>query len=300
MRIIYLLLALSVPTSSYAKIRVVTSSPDLGALAQEVGGPEIELDVLAKGSQNLHFLETKPSYMLKLNKADLFIINGLGLEVGWLAAVIQGARNPKIKVGQPGFLDLGAHITPIEISAGTISRADGDVHPDGNPHWTLDPIRAGVAADLISQKMGELDSAHATLYGQRSTALKKRLAQKTTQWQKRIEATQIRKVVTYHKTLNYFLLRFGLEAVDYLEPKPGIPPSAQHTLELINKIKVQKIPLILIENFYDDKSAERIAKAVKSVRVRQVAAAVTATPHVATLDDLYEQLVRAIESGDKP
>ena len=297
MRWLLFLIFFCCPVLATAKINVVATGSDLGALAKEIGADDISLEVLAKGSQDLHFLETKPSYMLKLNKADLLVLNGLGLESAWLPTVIQGARNPKIAGGSVGYFDLGVKTTAIEIPQGAVSRANGDVHPEGNPHWTLDPSRMAQASEALGVKLAELDPNHREQFKQRALALKNRLLQKDQDWRKRLAATQIKKVVTYHRTLNYFLQHFGVEASEYLEPKPGIPPSAQHTLQVISTIKTQKIPLVLVEHYYDDKSAERVAKEIKGLRVVRVAAATEGLPGVKSLDDLYERLVRAFEGA---
>lgn len=289
------LLILSSP--AFAAIKVVATSTDIGAIVQEVGGNDVSLDILSKGAQNLHALETKPSYMLKLSRADLFIWNGLGLEAGWLDAVVRGARNPKVSAGSKGNLELGSYLDPIEVPKGAISRSEGDVHPEGNPHWSLDPIREGKAALLIGDRLAQLDPAKAEEFKSRAKKFNERLQEKTKIWQKRLQATGITKVISYHKTLNYFLDRFGIESAGYLEPKPGIPPTTQHILALIEKIKAEKIRLILVEHFYDLGIAERIAKEVPTSKVKSVSAAVNGMPGINTNEELYEHIVKIFEES---
>lgn len=294
-RLVILVVTIFASSWAEAKVSVVTTITDLGAILKEVGGDEIKLDVICKGSQDPHHIEAKPSYMVIANRADLLVSIGLGLEVGWLPPILNGARNPKIDSGQKGFLEVGKLVDPIEVPQGTITRAEGDVHPEGNPHVTLDPIRAGKIAVKIAERLGELDSPNAKTYLDRATKLASRLEEKSKGWKKRIEASGVKKVVTYHKTLNYFFSRFGIENSERLEPKPGVPPSGPHILSVMALIKEQKVPLIMIENFFDDKAAKRIQGDIPTLRIATVPVAVDGTSEVKSLDELYEKLVTVIE-----
>ncbi len=287
------------PLMAKAQIQVVATGPDLAALVQEVGQDQVSLVTLARGSQNLHFLETKPSYMVQARRADLVVANGLGLETAWLPQVLRGARNPKVLPGSKGYLELGHHIRAIEIPAGTVSRSHGDVHPEGNPHWTLDPLRMGEAAVALAARLGELAPEHAEVFSDRAKSLQQRLITQTEKWKIRLKKTEVQKVITYHRTLNYFFDRFGIEAVAYLEPKPGIPPTAQHILSVIQTAKENQIPLILVEHYYDSKVAQRVSRELPQVLVKTVSAAVGGSPQVTNLDELYEQLVRTFEEAPK-
>lgn len=278
-----------------AKLEVITTTTDLQALASEVGGDLTHVESIAKGTQDPHYVEAKPSFMLKASRADLLISIGLDLEVGWLPSIVRGARNPRINPGSPGYLEVGALVEPLEIPQGRVSRAEGDIHPLGNPHVTLDPIRAGQIAIKIGERMGQLDPAHSADYLKTSQALAKRLTDKTVAWQSRIERSGVKKVITYHKTLTYFLNRFHLENPAILEPKPGIPPTSGHVLEVIKLIQSQGIPLILVENFFDPTVTRKITEDAPSVRSKTVAVAVGGAPGIDRIDDLYESLVQAIE-----
>lgn len=280
-------------------LSVIATIPDLKAIAAEVAGPDASVESFAKGTQDPHYLEAKPSYMVKASQADLILAIGLGLEVGWLPSILQGARNPIIQPGQPGYLEVGPGVEPLEVAKGAVSRADGDVHPEGNPHVTLDPERAGKIAGLIATKMGALDPPHAAAYTKRAEALQKRLAEKTKAWQARITKSGVKKVITFHKTLTYFLNRFGLENPAILEPLPGVPPTAKHTLDVIALAKTQKVPLILVENYFDPTVAERVAQDVEGIRALTVPVAVDGDEGVASLDALYERLVQAVEGKVK-
>lgn len=294
MRKFLLLLAL-IPSLAQAKLQVVASITDLAALASEVGGDAVEVESIAKGTQDPHFIEAKPSYMLKLSKADLLLTVGLELEIGWIPTLVHGARNPKIQAGGRGFLELGPSLDPLDVAKGKISRAEGDVHPDGNPHFYLDPLRMGKAAQLIAARLGELDSAHAAAFEQRAKAFQARMETKTADWKKRIEKSGVKKVVTYHKTLTYFFDRFGIQNAAFLEPKPGVPPSGGHLVEVMNVMKAQKVPLILVENFFDGSVTKKITQEVPGSRSTTVAVDVGGEPTIKNIDDLIEQLVKAIE-----
>jgi zinc/manganese transport system substrate-binding protein len=283
------------PGLAEAKLNVVTSIPDLAALAREVGGDAVNVESIAKGTQDPHFIEAKPSYMVKVSKADLLIVVGLELEVGWIPSLIQGARNPKVKSGEKGFLELGSGIEPLEVASGKISRSEGDVHPDGNPHFYLDPIRMGKAASIIAQRLGELDPAHAMEFRKRADSFADRMKAKTAAWKKRIEASGVKKIVTFHKTFTYFFDRFGLQNPITLEPKPGIPPTSGHIIDVIQTMKQQQIPLILVENYFDASTTKKITQEVPGSRAATVAVDVEGEGGIKTTDDLVEQIVKAIE-----
>lgn len=285
-------------TGAYAKVNVVTSQTDLKAIVEMVGKDLVSVDSIAKGTQDPHYIEAKPSFMVKANHADLFVLVGLDLEVGWAPSIIQGARNPKIAKGQKGYLEIGPLVDPLEIPTGNITRADGDVHPFGNPHIWLDPIRVGKAATVIAQRLGELDQEHASQYSENAKVAQEHLQSKTKEWQVRIEKSGVKKIVTYHKTLTYFFDRFKIQNPSILEPKPGIPPTSGHILEVIEVIKAQKIPLIMVENFFDPTVTKKIKQDVPSIRTATVAVSVEGAKGISTLDDLYENLVRAIEGKE--
>jgi zinc/manganese transport system substrate-binding protein len=283
------------PALAQAKLNVVTTITDLAVIAREVGGDEVIVDAIAKGTQDPHFIEAKPSYMVKLSKADLLVAVGLELEVGWVPSLILGARNPKVKTGEKGYLEIGPSIDPLEIPTGKISRSDGDVHPDGNPHFYLDPIRLGKTAQLIAARLGELDPTHAAEFTKRGEAFAARMKTKSELWRARLVKTGVKKIVTYHKTLTYFFDRFGIANPAILEPKPGIPPTSGHIIEVIELMKQQKVPLILVENFFDASVTKKITNEVPGSRAASVAVNVEGESNIKTNEDLIENLVKAIE-----
>ena len=291
---ILLLLALFASLAE-AKLNIVTTVTDLKAMAEEIGGDAVSVTSIAKGTQDPHFIEAKPSFMVKVSKADLLLAIGLDLEVGWLPVIQQGARNPKVNRGNLGYLEVGPLVAPLEVPTGNITRADGDVHPFGNPHVTLDPIRAGEIAVHIAKRMGQLDSEHAALYDKNARALQTRLVDKTKSWDARVKASGVKSAVTFHKTLTYFLSRFKIDNPAILEPKPGIPPTSGHIIEVIKLIKEKKIFLVLVENYFDPTVTNKIKQEIPSLRARTVGVAVEGEPKILKLDDLYEHLVRAVE-----
>jgi ABC-type Zn uptake system ZnuABC Zn-binding protein ZnuA len=214
------------------------------------------------GYQDPHFVEPKPSFLLKLQKADLLVVVGLQLEIGWLPPLITQSRNPKIQVGAPGYLDMSQSCQILEIPTGQVTRAMGDVHPLGNPHYWLDPDNGRRIAKALAAKFSEMQPANAAAFAQRYADFDKRLAAAEKGWEAKMAPYRGRKVVTYHRSWPNFCEHFGLVVVDYVEPKPGIPPSPVHTLEVINTMKREGIKLILVEPYFDLRAPNKIAQDV--------------------------------------
>lgn len=278
-----------------AKVDVMTTTTNLADLTRVVGGDHVSVRSIAKGAQDVHFIEAKPSFMVKLSKADLLIAVGHGLEEAWLPLLQRGARNPKVGAGQKGYLEVAPLIPNLlEVPTGKVSRAEGDVHPEGNPHVMLSPKNAVIIAEGIAKRLGEIDSANATTYLANSKMFADRIAAKMPQWQDKINASKVKDVITYHKTLSYFLDTFGLQSAIQIEPKPGVPPTTKHILKVIKTIKDKKIPVILVENYFDPAAAERIKKDVPSVKVKTVPVAVKGDKSATDLIALYDVLVDAV------
>ena len=293
--IIVFLLAFQIfPIATFAKLNVLTTTTTLKSIAESIGGEYVKVISITNGPQDPHFVEAKPSYMVKARQADLLISVGLELEIGWLSNIVRGARNPKIMDGNPGYFEAGRFITPLEIQSGRVDRSQGDIHTLGNPHFTLDPVRVIKIAKALSTRLSKLDSGNKVHYEKNTKDFEKKIKQRFLKWTERIKRTEIGKVVTYHKTLNYFLHRFNLELSGEIEPKPGIPPTAKHILSLINKIKKEKISCILVESFFETNAAERIKKSV-AVHIEVVPSEVEATKSASSYVELIETLVSAIE-----
>jgi zinc/manganese transport system substrate-binding protein len=254
------LLLVAASVSAQSKLNVVATTEDLASLAREVGGDRITIDAIARGYQDPHFVEAKPSFILKLQKADLLIVVGRELEIGWLPPLIQQSRNAKVQPGASGYLDASLTATILEIPTGQITRAMGDVHPQGNPHFWLDPENGKRTAKAIADKLSELRPGDRATFEQRLADFSTRLDAAEKRWLAQMAPYKGTKVVTYHRSFPNFADRFGLDIVGYVEPRPGIPPTPQHTLDLINEMKRQNIKLILVEPYFDMKTPNAIGR----------------------------------------
>jgi zinc/manganese transport system substrate-binding protein len=254
------LLAAGRPAGAQSKLNVVATTEDLASIAREVGGDHISVESLARGYQDPHFVEAKPSFILKLQKADLLIVVGRELEIGWLPPLITQSRNGKIQPGAGGYLDasLGAEI--LEIPTGQITRAMGDVHPLGNPHYWMDPENGKRIGKEVADTLDRLHPADKAYFDQRLADFTTRLDAAEKRWMATMAPYKGTKVVTYHRSFPNFAERFGLEIVGYVEPRPGIPPTPQHTLDLINEMKAQKVKLVLVEPYFDLKTPTAIGR----------------------------------------
>ena len=245
-----------------AAVQVVTTTADLGAIAQEIGGDRVSVTALAKGYQDPHFVDPKPSFILAVSRADLLIVIGRELEIGWLPPLINSSRNAKIQPGGKGYLDASMNVKILEIPTGQITRAMGDVHPSGNPHYWLEPDNGRRIAQAIRDKLSELSSADRAYFAQRYDDFNARLAEAEKRWIAAMAPYKGAKIVTYHRSWPNFMEHFGLDVIGYVEPKPGVPPSPTHTLELIAEMKRQGAKLIIVEPYFDLKTAQSIANQV--------------------------------------
>jgi zinc/manganese transport system substrate-binding protein len=243
-----------------AVIKLVATTQDLESLAKEVGGDKVETESLAKGYQDPHQVEPKPSFILKLNKADLLVVVGRELEIGWLPALINQARNPRIQPGADRYLDASQFAHILEIPTGQITRAMGDVHPQGNPHYWLSPENGRKIAQGIQQKLSQISPADAAYFAQRYADFDKRLAEAEKRWAAAMAPYKGAKIVTYHRSWPNFVETYGLNVVGYVEPKPGIPPSPSHTFELGQEMKKDNVKMIIIEPYFDSKTPNAIGR----------------------------------------
>jgi len=242
------------------KLNVVTTTEDLAALSREIGGDRISVEAIAKGYQNPHYVEPKPSFLLRLRRADLLVIVGLQLESSWLPALITQSRNSRIQTGAQGYLDVSGYSRVLEVPTGVVTRAMGDVHPLGNPHYWLDPENGRLIARAIEARFAELQPSDATYFAERLASFEMRLTEAEKVWDAKMTPYRGREVVSYHRSFSNFCARFQLDVVDYVEPKPGIPPSPAHTLNLINTMNRENIELILVEPYFDLRTPNSIAQ----------------------------------------
>ena len=242
------------------KLNVVTTTEDLASIVREIGGDRVTVESISRGYQDPHFVEAKPSFILKLQKADVLVVVGRELEIGWLPALIQQSRNSKIQAGAEGYLDASLQALILEVPQGQITRAMGDVHPLGNPHYWLDPENGKRIAKSIADKLSQLRSGDRPYFQQRLGDFTSRLDEAEKRWLAQMAPYKGTKVVTYHRSFPNFAERFGLNIVGYVEPRPGIPPSPQHTLDLMNEMKRQNVKLVLVEPYFDLKTPNAIGR----------------------------------------
>jgi zinc/manganese transport system substrate-binding protein len=252
-------LLLNAASARAAALNVVTTTQDMASIALEVGGDKIKVTSLAKGYQDPHFVEAKPSFVLILNKANLLIVVGRDLEIGWLPPLITQSRNAKIQPGAEGYLDPSNSAKILDMPTGAVTRAEGDVHPLGNPHYWLDPENGRRIAKAIEVKLSAMDGPNAPYYAQREEDFERRLTAAEQRWKTQMAPYKGLKVVTYHRSWPNFAEAFGLTVIGYVEPKPGIPPTPQHTLDVINAMKAQNVKIILVEPYFDTKTPTSIA-----------------------------------------
>jgi zinc/manganese transport system substrate-binding protein len=261
-RILLLIVAvvMAAPAHAQSKLNIVTTTEDLASIGREVAGDRATVESIARGYQDPHFVEAKPSFILKLQKADLLIAVGRELEIGWLPPLIQQSRNGKIQPGAAGYLDASLGATILEIPTGNITRAMGDVHPLGNPHYWMDPENGKRIAKEVADKLSELRPNDRAYFEQQYTSFATRLDAAEKRWLAQMAPYKGTKMVTYHRSFPNFAERFGLDIVGYVEPRPGIPPTPQHTLDLINEMKRQNVKLVLVEPYFDLKTPNAIGR----------------------------------------
>jgi zinc/manganese transport system substrate-binding protein len=260
-RILIFAFTLLVAGSTFAadKLNVVTATEDAASITREVGGDRVTVTSIGKGYQDPHFIEPKPSFLLLLKRADLLEVIGLDLEIGWLPPLLDQSRNNNIRPGQKGYLDLSTGVEILDRPGGNLNRSMGDVHPLGNPHYWLDPANAVRMAIEVNAKLKELRPADSAYFDQQLQSFKVRMNDANKRWLAMLAPYRGAKIVTYHPSWPNFARHFGLQVAGTVEPKPGIPPSPSHTLEIINLIKDQKIKVILMEPYFDRKTPDFIA-----------------------------------------
>ncbi len=246
---------------SLAKVNIVATVPDLGSIAKEIGQDKVKVTTLAKGYQNPHFVDPKPNYIIRLNKADILLHVGLEQEIGWLPTLVTSARNSKIATkNASGNVDCSKFIKNIlEVEKGSVDRSQGDVHVEGNPHYMLNPRNGLLVAEAIYKKLSEVDPINKSFYEINYLKFKKKLSLKIIEWEKKLKPHKSSNFISYHKTWTYFFDWAGFNLVDTVEPIPGVPPSPSHIAKLYNESKTTKINLMIQANYYPEKSSKIIA-----------------------------------------
>jgi len=281
------------------KLNVVTTLPSLASIAGQIGGEYIEVYSITRGVQDAHYVEAKPSYMIKLNKADLLIYSGLELEIGWLPLLIQGARNNKVSVGAAGSLNASL-VLPQEIilekPRGEVDRTMGDVHPLGNPHYLLDPNNGMLVAELITDKLIELDASNQDAYLKNLDEFKNILQEKMSQLKINASILNNLEVVCYHPHWSYLLTWLGIKNAGYIELRPGIPPTPRHKRDIIELMKRKNIKIVVISSWKEPTKAQEVAEAVEAeliVLPGEVNALPGSEDYISWLDYMVTYLVDA-------
>lgn len=242
-----------------AQLKVVTSTSDLADIASEVGGNKVTVRHIGEGYQDPHFIEAKPSFVLQLRNADVWAFVGLDLEVGWMPLLLDGARNPKVRPGGSGYVDVSRAIPLLDVPQGAVDRSQGDVHARGNPHYWLDPENGRRIARLFRMKFTQLDPKNASAYDANTKAFEAKLAAAERAWQPQLAAIRGKPVVAWHTSWRYLANYTKMNIVGFMEPKPGVPPSPSHLAGLIATIKRTGAKVIIMEPFYSRKTADFVA-----------------------------------------
>jgi zinc/manganese transport system substrate-binding protein len=292
------LLTLSLAASvAQAKLNVVATTPDLASIAKEIGGDQIELTALAKPTEDPHFVDAKPSFIVKLNHADVVIEGGAELEIGWLPALLDQARNSKIMSGAPGHIFCAKGVPMLDVPA-TLDRSHGDIHAAGNPHFIIAPSNAKIVAQNIADGFALNDAKNADSYRANLKKFNDAIDTKLVEWHKALDPFKGQSVVAYHDSWPYFAKEFGLKIDLFLEPKPGIPPTPAHLADVILKMKQEGARVIIVDPYLNRKTADTVARNTGAtvVDVTQFPGGVKGTEggYIATVDYLVNALAKAL------
>lgn len=283
--------------TSHAKLNIVVTTPDLAAIAKEVGGAQVDITTLARPTEDSHFVDAKPSFIVRLNKADALVEGGAELEIGWLPPLLAGARNPKIQAGQPGRILGNAGIAMREVPA-ALDRSQGDLHATGNPHFLVDPANARIVAGHLADAFCKLDEKACDAFHANLKKFTDALDAKSAEWEKTLAPFKGREVVAYHNSWLYFAERFGLKIELFLEPKPGIPPSPAHLADVIAKMKATNARVVIVDPYLNRQTAETVARSTGAtvVDVAQFPGGVKGTEggYLPLMDYLVNSLAKAL------
>jgi ABC-type Zn uptake system ZnuABC Zn-binding protein ZnuA len=285
-------------SAAHAKLNVVASLPDFGALAEEIGGDIIKVTSLAKGTEDAHFVDAKPSFIRVLNQADALIEGGAELEAGWLPALVQNARNPRILPNAAGHIMLARGLKLLDVPT-TLDRSQGDVHAAGNPHYNLDPGNFKAMAATLAEGFSRLDPANSSAYQANLRAFNERLDQKMAAWAKLAEPLRGVKVITYHKSFDYLAARYGFDIVGQIEPKPGLEPTPTHINALIPKAKAAGVKLVMMEPNRARKTPQFVADSI-GAKLVVCPGLVGGSPEAKTCIDLVDYNLSALVKALRP
>jgi ABC-type Zn uptake system ZnuABC Zn-binding protein ZnuA len=286
-------LGLVAAAPAHADLKVATSLTDLASVAQFVGGKHVTAQSLCRGFEDPHFVPAKPSLMKAIQHADVFVSVGLELDAGWLPLVLPGSRNPKIQPGAKGFVDASEGVDVLEKPNGTVSRAEGDVHPLGNPHYYADPKALEVVADHLADVFSKLDPPNAAEYAANAKAFDQKMETSLVKWTQEMAPYKGAQVVTYHKNFVYFAQRFGLKEFGTVEPKPGIPPNPRYLSDLADRMKKDGVKVVLYQAYYNADAGNQLAKKAGSVAV-EIATEAGGVPGTDDVFSKFDKLVSTV------
>ena len=327
-----LVAASALPAEAGDKLRIVTTTTDLAALAEAVGGDKVEVTTIATGREDPHFIAAKPSYMMVARKADLWIRVGMELEIGYEELILDGSRNPKIRIATPGHLDASVGVLRLEVPTQKVDRSMGDIHPLGNPHYWLDPLNGRIVAKNIGLRLAELAPEHAAFFNKQVTSFQRQLDERMFGsalvakyggnklwaallknrldellgrqaepalggWLAAMRPHAGQRIVTYHRSWSYFAHRFDLVVAGELEPKPGIPPSPGHVADIVKRTKAEGIKLLLMEPFYSRKAPDLVASQTGITVIscaNSVGGQPEATDYLAMIDNIVSRVSTAL------
>jgi len=292
------LLALTVlPVSALAKLNVVATTPDLASIAKEISGEHIDITTLAKPTEDPHFVDAKPSFIVKLNRADLLIEGGAELEIGWLPALLDQSRNPRLAPGAPGHVACAQGVSLLEVPS-TLDRSRGDIHAAGNPHYLVDPVNAKIVAQHIADAFCAQDDKDCAAYRANLKKFNDSIDAKLAEWERILAPFKGQQIVAYHNSWLYFGNRFGLKIDLFLEPKPGVPPTPTHLAEVIMKMKQDKVHVIIVDPYLNRRTAETVAEKTGAtvVDVSQFPGGIKGTEsgYIALIDHVVNTIARAL------
>jgi len=260
LKILLVLLSLAVTAPVRAKkINVVTTTSDLKSITELIGKDKVDVSAIAKGFQNPHFVDPKPSYIIGLSKADLFVTVGLDLETGWSPQLLLSSRNPKIQKGNAGYVDASTGITLMQVPSG-INRGEGDIHIFGNPHYWMDPVNGKQIAKNVCDALIKISPENRDFFEKNLKAFNAEIDLKLEDWMEKMRPFTGTKIIAYHNEWCYFEHRFGLKIVDFLEPKPGIPPTPSQLVKIISEVKANSIKIIISSPYFTTSSSELVSK----------------------------------------
>lgn len=287
------LLFLLLPFTLFAKLNIAVSYPYIGAITKEIASNEVDVIVLAKGNFDPHFITPKPSLIASVRNADALIINGASLEIGWLPPLLDRSANPKIATNSSSFLDLSKHVELLNKRA-IVDRKDGDVHPEGNPHFHLNPANITLLASAIKEFLIDLDGTHKDIYEKNYESFVSSWQKKMDEWDIKMRDKRGLKVLQYHDILNYFNNYYGINSIGTIEPLAGMPPSSKHTTELLELVREQKPCCILHDVYHSTKSAEFISSK-SGIKVVLIPHDVGAMDSITNIEALFDYLCSVIK-----